>query len=96
MTMTAQPMVASSDSQEVEELTPGQLMQRQHSMLLYALRTGHPVIYQRHQQFVHTLRFQQSGGSVEADVYLVGMKDAVPPQELVLDPNYSRDYAFRK
>jgi len=81
---------AASDAQ-----TPAQLLQRHYRVLLHALQTGHPVIYQQRQRFIHTLSFHSSGGGVEADVYLAGQPDTIRPMEITLDPNYRKDYALK-
>ena len=80
----------------VAELTPLQKAQRQDRMLLFALHHGHPVMYQQRQQFVHTLRFQQDGGSTVSAVYLTGLPEPVPVDEVSLDPNYRGEYSLRK
>jgi uncharacterized protein YjiK len=80
---------------EAHDLSPMETYQRQTRILLHALNTGHPVLYQQRQRFIHTLTFQQSGGSVEAIVYLSGEKTAVPPMDVSLDLNHRRIYSLK-
>jgi len=77
------------------DLSPLEAYQRQSRILLHALHTGHPVLYQQRQRFIHTMTVQQSGGGVEVIVYLAGDKAAVPPMDISLDRNHRPNYSLK-
>jgi hypothetical protein len=53
-------------------------IERNNRRLLHALQTAHPVQYQGVNRFIHTLKFETSGGSIETTVYLTGEPTAIP------------------
>lgn len=64
--------------------TPEGVSQKHQRILLHALHTAHPVLYQGKQQFIHTLTFQGAGGSIKAAVYLAGVDGVVKPEDVSL------------
>lgn len=65
-------------------MTPAEAAQKHNRVLLHALHTAHPMLYQGKQRFIHTLTFSILGGGTSATVYLTGDSAAVEPNEVQL------------
>ena len=71
----------SEPKQTVEE-------EKKHNrILLHALQTCHPVIYEGKQCFIHTFNVQVYGGGLKTTIYLTNGK-GVPPADLTIDQNH--------
>lgn len=64
--------------------TPEELAQKHNRVLLHALHTAHPMLYQGKQRFIHTVTYQLEGGNVKATVYLTGDHTPVEPEQVQL------------
>lgn len=63
-----------------DQVTPAELAQKHNRVLLHALHTAHPVLYQEKQRFIHTLTFQIYGGGIIGTVYLTGDPTPIAPE----------------
>jgi len=64
--------------------TPAEARQKHNRVLLHALHTAHPMLYQGKQCFIHTLMFQIQGGDITVDVYLTGGTGPVEAEQVQL------------
>lgn len=58
--------------------------QQHNRVLLHALQTAHPVLYEGHERFIQVLRYELIGSEVETVVYLTGSPSPLPGRQLTL------------
>lgn len=78
MARTAPAPSASLSRRDAEE--------RHNRVLLHALQTAHPVIYQGMKRFIHSLFYGPGPGGIETIVYLAGSAESIPPADITLAP----------
>lgn len=76
--MNARQAVLSLSQQQAEAI------ERNNRRLLHALQTAHPVQYKGLNRFIHTLKFETSGGSIETTVYLTGEPAPIPGEQVTV------------
>lgn len=64
--------------------TPADIAAKHNRVLLHALQTAHPVMYQGKQRFMHTLTCQVYAGGITTTAYLMGDPAPVPPDQIIL------------
>lgn len=64
--------------------TPAQAAEKHNRVLLHALQTAHPVMYQDKQHFLHSLTFMTYAGGLKTYVYLAGQTLSVPADQVQL------------
>lgn len=67
-------------------MTDRDAIERHNRVLLHALQIAHPVLYQGKNRFIHTLRFQLSGGGLDTTVYLTGDPTPLNADQVQLAP----------
>jgi hypothetical protein len=53
-------------------------------VLLHALQTAHPVLYEGHERFIQVVRYELIGSEVETAVYLTGSPSPLAGRQLTL------------
>lgn len=64
----------------------GEDIEKHNRVLLHALQTARPVIYDEKKSFIQVLTYAQSGGGIETIVYLAGKPEPVAPDLITLAP----------
>ena len=64
--------------------TPAEAAQKHNPVLLHALQTAHPVLFEGKQRFIHTINYQILGGGVNTTVYLTGGQEPIEPHLIQL------------
>jgi hypothetical protein len=59
---------------------------RHNRVLLHALQTAHPVMFNDRKGFIQVVTFSQSGGSIEAVIYLSGNPAPIEANQISLAP----------
>jgi hypothetical protein len=68
--------------------TPADRAAKHERLLLRALQTAHPVLYQGKQRFVKSLSVQLYGGGTQSSLYLSGLSDEVPAEQVQIQEGY--------